>query len=100
MILVALMAMPAAVAEWSKGASGQLRNNCSLECENSVDARFKPKCPVYCGCMTDEAQKVFTEAEYIEIDQKARIPNTYNPRLPEFVALMPLCRKRAWPEMK
>lgn len=99
MTLAAFMAMPALAAEWSKGASGQLLNNCTLECGGSVDARFRPKCPVYCGCITDEAQKLFTEAEYIEMDVKARVPNTYNPRLPEFVALIPMCRKRAWPDL-
>lgn len=86
-------------AEWSVGASGQLRNNCTLECGGSVDARYKARCPVYCGCIVDEAQKQFTEAEYIEMDVKARIPNTYNPKLPEFAKLIPICRKRAWPEL-
>lgn len=86
-------------AEWSAGASGQLRNNCTLECGGSVDARYKAKCPVYCGCIVDEAQKLLTEAEYVDMDVKARIPNTYNPKLPEFVKLIPICRKRAWPEL-
>jgi hypothetical protein len=90
---------PVSAAEWSVGASGQLRNNCTLECGGSVDARYKAKCPVYCGCIADEAQKLFTEAEYIDMDVKSRIPNTYNPKLPEFVKLIPICRKRAWPEL-
>jgi hypothetical protein len=93
------LVMPAVAAEWSKAKSTRLRDNCTLECGGSVDATHKPKCPVYCGCIADEAQKVLTEAEYDEMDEKVRIPNTYNPKLPDFVAVIPICRKWAWPDL-
>ena len=93
----ALIVTPAAAAEWSKAKGDKLRSGCTLECGVSVDPKHKPKCPAYCGCITDEAQKMMTEAEYDDMDQKIRIPNTYNPKLPEFTALIPLCNKRTWP---
>ncbi len=93
-IALALCASPAFADTWSKEIGGKLRDGCAMECGAVAGEKDKPKCPVYCGCIVEEAQKLLTEAEYIEMDRDIRIPNTYVRKLPEFTAIFPICRKK------
>jgi len=95
--LVLLLGPAPAQAQWSMDQRTKFMGDCTPACEANpnVHASRKPQCALFCNCLANEGEKIFTSAEFEEMDEAARAGRD-SPKTQRFHALVPACNKEAF----
>jgi hypothetical protein len=86
-----------AQAEWSMSQRGKFMGDCIPACEANpnVHASRKPQCGLFCNCLANEGEKIFSSAEFQEMDEAAQAGRD-TPKTQRFHALVPACNREAF----
>jgi hypothetical protein len=92
-----LLALAPARAQWSMSQRGKFLSDCVPACEANpnVHASKKPQCAVFCNCLANEGEKMFTSADFQEMDDAARAGRDH-PKTQQFYSLVPACNQQAF----
>jgi hypothetical protein len=84
-------------AQWSMTQRGKFITDCIGGCENNanVSPALKPQCGIFCNCLANEGEKLFTAAEFEEMDEAARAGREH-PKAQGFHAVIPACNRQAF----
>lgn len=84
-------------AQWSMGQRTKFLGDCIPACEGNpnVHASKKPQCGLFCNCLANEGEKVFSSADFEEMDEAARAGRD-SPKTQQFHALVPMCNQQAF----
>lgn len=84
-------------AQWSMSQRGKFLADCIPACEANpnVHESKKPQCGMFCNCLANEGEKMFTSADFEEMDAAARA-NRDHPKTQQFHGLVPACNQQAF----
>ena len=96
-VAVALLSLAPAQAQWSMSQRGKFLSDCIPACEANpnVHVSKKPQCGMFCNCLANEGEKMFTSADFEEMDEAARA-NRDHPKTQQFHGLVPACNQQAF----
>ena len=88
-----LLALPAH-AEWTNAQRSEWLGYCTSSCEEeNADKPIKSKCGAICSCISVEAGKFMTPADYVRVDAATRAGRG-DPMLDRVQRLGPACVKK------
>ena len=92
-----LLCLAPAHAQWSMSQRGKFLADCIPACEANpnVHASKKPQCGMFCNWLANEGEKLFTSADFEEMDAAARA-NRDHPKTQQFHGLVPACNQQAF----
>jgi hypothetical protein len=95
-ILGSLVVIPAA-AQWSSKQRGDFTNDCLDACRKNprVPEAQRPQCDDYCLCIVSEGQRLFSEAQFEQINNDFRAKKQ-TPEIKQFTELTPVCNRKAF----
>ena len=84
--------------EWPAGPKRAFTQECQASCRNNSnltsDAQ-KAKCPDYCQCLIDEGERLFSAAEFLQMDEDARNKRE-TPLMRRFMRPVEDCNRRVF----
>lgn len=91
------LAFAPAHAQWGMTQRGKFMSDCVSGCENNpnVVGPQKGQCGIFCNCLANEGEKMFTSADFEEMDAAARA-NRDHPKTQQFHGLVPACNQQAF----
>ncbi|MBM3622997.1 MAG: hypothetical protein FJX20_20135 [Alphaproteobacteria bacterium] len=97
LVATALLSLAPTQAQWSMSQRGKFLADCIPACEANpnVHASKKPQCGVFCNCVANEGEKMFTSADFEEMDEAARAGRDH-PKIQQFNNLVPACNQQAF----
>ncbi len=92
-----LLSLAPAQAEWTMSQRTKFLGDCIPACEANpkVPPALKGQCGLYCTCLANDGEKIFSAADFDEMDEDARTGRA-NPKTQRFQALVPACNQRAF----
>lgn len=95
-LAAAFVSMPAA-AQWTSQQRAEFTNDCLAACRKNprVPEAQRPQCDDYCLCIVSEGQKLFSEAQFDQIN-KDFAAQKQTPDLKKFTDLTPVCNRKAF----
>ena len=92
-----LLSLSPAQAQWSMSQRGKFLSDFIPACEGNpnVAAAQKPQCALFCNCLANEGEKLFSSAEFEEMDQAARAGRDH-PKTQQFHAVVPACNRQSF----
>lgn len=95
--LVAFAFVLPAQAQWSMSQRGKFLNDCIPACENNpnVHVSKKPQCGMFCNCLANEGEKIFSSQDFEDMDEAARAGRDH-PKTQQFHGLVPACNQQAF----
>jgi hypothetical protein len=95
--LFAIAAVLPASAQWSAKQRSEFTADCLAACRNNpkVPAANRPQCVDYCGCVIEEGERAFNEADYDEITRDFAAGKTTE-KVRRLQGFTPVCNRRAF----
>lgn len=84
--------------DWSSAARSTFINDCLDSCRKNpeVDASNKVKCSNFCQCAMKEGERLFTQAEYEQIEALSQAEKS-SPAWEKYIkTAVPMCNQRAF----
>lgn len=84
-------------AQWTMSQRGKFLSDCIPACEGNanVPGPQKQQCGIFCNCLANEGEKIFSAQDFEEMDEAARA-NRDHPKTQQFHALVPACNRQAF----
>jgi hypothetical protein len=92
-----LLGLAAAQAQWTMSQRTKFLADCIPACEGNANVApaLKGQCGLYCTCLANEGEKIFSSADFDEMDEAARTGQA-NAKTQRFQTLVPACNQRAF----
>lgn len=84
-------------AQWTMNQRTKFLGDCTPACESNpnVHPSRKAQCGMFCNCLANEGEKIFSSQDFEEMDEAARA-NRDHPKTQRFHALVPACNQQAF----
>jgi hypothetical protein len=91
------LALAPAQAQWTMTQRGKFMGDCTPACEANpnVHPSLKGQCAMFCNCLANEGEKIFSSQDFEEMDEAAR-NNRDHPKTQRFHTLVPACNQQAF----
>ncbi len=92
-----LLSLAPVQAQWSINQRTKFLGDCTPACEANpnVPGPKKGQCAMFCNCLANEGEKLFSSQDFDEMDENART-NRPDPRTQRFHGLVPACNQQAF----
>jgi hypothetical protein len=86
-----------AQAQWTMSQRGKFLSDCIPACEGNpnVHVSKKPQCGMFCNCLANEGEKIFSSQDFEEMDEAARAGRDH-PKTQQFHGVVPACNQQAF----
>jgi len=94
---VMLLGLVPAHAQWSMSQRGKFLAECVPSCErnpNLTPAQI-PQCALFCNCLANEGEKLFSSADFSEMEEASRAGRDH-PKTQQFYAVVPVCNRQTF----
>lgn len=92
-----LLGLAPVQAQWTMNQRTKFLGDCIPACEanQNVPAQLKGQCGMFCTCLANEGEKIFSSDDFQEMDDDARLGRD-NPKTQRFHTLVPACNQQAF----
>jgi hypothetical protein len=97
LVAALLLGLASAQAQWTMSQRTKFLGDCIPACEanQNVPGPMKGQCGMFCNCLANEGEKIFSADDFQEMDDDARAGRD-NAKTQRFHGLVPACNQQAF----